>query len=137
MQNKIIIGEKSFLSIGFGPGGVGYSSKMQKRRKGLGTYFVKAINKFVYRPIQRIKYVNSVANALKIGFRLWTILRHTETENLSGRQSKKAKSIAKNFLSPPVLAIMHKERKKSERSFCHFYIMLDLTMLTYYNSIGQ
>lgn len=122
MQNKIIIGEKSFLSIGFGPGGVGYSSKMQKRRKGLGTYFVKAINKFVYRPIQRIKYVNSVANALKIGFRLLDYSSAYGDGKLIGKAIKKSKINREElFITTRVSNYAQREKKVREEflSFLH------------------
>lgn len=69
-HNETIIGDKSFPSIGIGPGGLGYSPKMQKRRSGLGLFVFKVMNKLFYRPISEKKYVNSVASALQTGFRL-------------------------------------------------------------------
>ncbi len=69
-HNETIIGDKSFPSIGFGPGGLGYSPKMQKQRKGLSLFVFKVMNKLFYRPMSEKNYVNSVSNALEMGFRL-------------------------------------------------------------------
>lgn len=70
MCNETTIGNKTFPSIGFGPGGLGYSPKMQKQRKGLSLFVFKVMNKLFYRPSSEKNYVNSVTHALKTGFRL-------------------------------------------------------------------
>lgn len=70
MFNETTIGDKTFPSIGFGPGGLGYTPKMQKRRNGLALFVSKVFNKLIYRPLLSHKYVKSVANAMKLGFRL-------------------------------------------------------------------
>lgn len=57
--------------IGIGPGGVGYSPKMNKKRKGLSLFTFKVVNKIgIKRYLLKRKYVNAVAGALKMGYRL-------------------------------------------------------------------
>ena len=70
MQNVTTIGEKSFPSIGIGPGMLGTFPKKRMRQKGLTAFVIKGFNKFFYRPITKMKFVNSVSNALNTGFRL-------------------------------------------------------------------
>lgn len=57
-------------SIGFGPGGIGYSPKMPRQRSGISGFCFKAYNKFIYRPLQKEKYINAVSNAFKLGYSL-------------------------------------------------------------------
>lgn len=57
-------------SIGFGPGGMGYNPKMKKQRTGLSLLFIRVINKLYFRKESSRRYVNSVANAFKIGYKL-------------------------------------------------------------------
>lgn len=56
--------------IGFGPGGCGYSPKMKKMRKGLSRRIYNIISRFYIRPKQEKQYVESIANAIRIGYRL-------------------------------------------------------------------
>lgn len=56
--------------IGFGPGGMGYSPKMKKKRTGLSLFIFKVENKLYRRRKMRKAYVNSIANALTMGYRL-------------------------------------------------------------------
>lgn len=56
--------------IGFGPGGVGYSPKMEKKKEGFLLFLDKVQNKLYRRPLAQNKYVDSVSNALRQGFRL-------------------------------------------------------------------
>lgn len=56
--------------IGFGPGIAGYSEKMKKRRKGISLFAYKVMNKLFYRPQLKHNYINSVANAFRLGYRL-------------------------------------------------------------------
>lgn len=56
--------------IGFGPGGMGYSPKMVKQRKGIALFIYKVMNKLFYRPQLKRNYVNSVAYAFLLGYRL-------------------------------------------------------------------
>ena len=55
--------------IGFGPGIAGYSSKMQKKHRGLCRYYFGIINRFKILFVQK-SYIDAVANALNHGFRL-------------------------------------------------------------------
>lgn len=56
--------------IGFGPGGVGYSPKMKKEKKGVALFWDKAYNKFYRRPKLNRNYIDSVTSAIQTGFRL-------------------------------------------------------------------
>lgn len=56
--------------IGFGPGIMGYSAKMQKNRSGISSYAWRAYMKFWGRKKDRIKFVNAISNAFNNGFRL-------------------------------------------------------------------
>ena len=89
-HNETIIGEKSIPSIGIGPGILGYSSKMQKSRSGLASFVFKVMSKLFYRPISERQYVNSVANALQIGFRLLDYSSAYGDGNLIGNAIKKS-----------------------------------------------
>lgn len=56
--------------IGFGPGGMGYSPRIKKTRKGLSLFLYKVWNKVYLCSKMSRDYVNSVASALKMGYRL-------------------------------------------------------------------
>lgn len=111
-HNEIIIGKKTFPSIGIGPGILGYSSKMQKRRSGLGLFVFKVMNKLFYRPISERKYVNSVANALKMGFRLLDYSSAYGDGKLIGRAIKKSEiDREKLFITTRVSNRAQREKK--------------------------
>ncbi len=55
--------------IGFGPGIVGYTSKMQKQHDGVARYYYRIKRSINYR-IDCHNYVNAVSNALVLGYRL-------------------------------------------------------------------
>ena len=117
MGNEIIIGEKQFPSIGFGPGGVGYSSKMK-----CGSDLGKAIDKFVYRPIIGLKYVNSIARALKIGFKLLDYSSAYGNGKYIGWAIKKSKVNREElFITTRVSNFAQREKKVKEEflSFLH------------------
>lgn len=57
-------------SIGFGPGIMGYSAKMKKRRGFLADLYFRAYNRFVKRPRQKKKFVEAISSAFENGFRL-------------------------------------------------------------------
>lgn len=67
-------------ALGFGPGIMGYSAKMQKSRSKIGSLFYRAINKFFIRPKHRKHFANSIKNALKIGY--WLFDYSNTYENL-------------------------------------------------------
>lgn len=90
MCNETTICDKTFPSIGFGPGIMGYSPKIQKQRKGLSLFIFKVMSKLFYRPISERQYVNSVANALQIGFRLLDYSSAYGDGNLIGNAIKKS-----------------------------------------------
>lgn len=79
----------SIPSIGFGPGIMGYSAKMKKKRGPISTFIWKVYNKLVLRPSQKKKFVQSIAKAFNNGFRL------LDYSNAYGNQELIAKSITK------------------------------------------
>lgn len=76
--------------IGFGPGIMGYSARMQKKRKGISHFIWRCYNKFVLRPHKKRKFVSSISNAIKNGFRL------IDYSNAYGNQELIAKAIKKS-----------------------------------------
>lgn len=56
--------------IGFGPGIMGYTAKYSKRKRGIWSIPGRAWNKFIKRPATKKKYIESVATAIRQGFRL-------------------------------------------------------------------
>lgn len=56
--------------IGFGPGGMGYTAQYKKPKIGMALFCEKVYNKFYRRPMMKRKYISSVENAFRIGFRL-------------------------------------------------------------------
>ena len=70
MDISTILNNGKIPQIGFGPGGCGYSPKMKKKRKGLARRLYNIINRFYIRPKQEKHYVESIANAIRIGYRL-------------------------------------------------------------------
>ena len=55
--------------IGFGPGIAGYSPKMQKKHIGIWRYYYGVINRVKLRFVWK-NYIEAVANALTLGYRL-------------------------------------------------------------------
>lgn len=60
----------SIPTLGFGPGGMGYSPRMKKSRTGIALFIQKVMNRLYFGPKMRRDYVNSVANAFSVGYRL-------------------------------------------------------------------
>jgi diketogulonate reductase-like aldo/keto reductase len=60
---------KDIPPIGFGPGIAGYSSKMKKQHHGAVNLFFRVTDKVSYYRIKK-HYINAVANALNMGYRL-------------------------------------------------------------------
>lgn len=56
--------------IGFGPGIMGYSAKMQKKKDPFSYFIWRVYNKFVLRPKQKREFVRAIAGALKCGYQL-------------------------------------------------------------------
>lgn len=56
--------------LGFGPGIMGYTAKMSKKRTGLRLFVFKVLNKLFYRPQLKRRYVSAVAAGLKMGYEL-------------------------------------------------------------------
>ena len=70
MKLEDLLEDGKIPQIGFGPGGVGYTPKMKKKKKGVALFLDKAYNKFYYRPKLNRDYIDSVASAIQRGFRL-------------------------------------------------------------------
>ena len=122
MNNETKIGGKSFPSIGIGPGILSSFSQKHTRKKGLVSYVVKAINKFIYSPIYRMKYVNSVADAFKTGFRLLDYSSAYGDGKLIGKAIKKSKINREElFITTRVSNYAQREKKVREEflSFLH------------------
>lgn len=56
--------------IGFGPGIMGYSAKMQKKRNTISHFIWRVYNKLFLRPKQKRKFVRSISQAFRNGFTL-------------------------------------------------------------------
>ena len=61
--------DRNIPLIGFGPGIAGYSAKMRKQHSGVARYYYAVLNRINYRTTCR-KYVEAVAHALNLGYRL-------------------------------------------------------------------
>lgn len=57
-------------SIGFGPGIMGYSGKLNKKRAAIADFYFRAYNKFVTRPQQKRNFIKAICSAFDNGFRL-------------------------------------------------------------------
>lgn len=90
MELNVILRNGSVPQIGFGPGGMGYSPKMKKNRKGISLLMYRIINKLILRPYNSSRYVNSIANAFKIGFRLLDYSSAYGDGKLVGKAVKKS-----------------------------------------------
>lgn len=77
-------------AIGFGPGIMGYSAKMQKKRSGISFFVWRVYNKLWLRPMQKRAFVDDIANAFKYGFRL------LDYSNAYGNQELIAQAIEKS-----------------------------------------
>lgn len=80
-------------AIGFGPGIMGYSAKMQKKRNSLSLFLWRVNNKLFLRPKQKRQFINAIANAFSCGFRLF------DYSNAYGNQDLIAKAIKKSDVS--------------------------------------
>lgn len=56
-------------SIGIGPGILTFPF-MKKKRKGVSLFCARVYNKIYYRPVHTQKFINSIAHAFQIGYRL-------------------------------------------------------------------
>lgn len=70
MKLEAFLEDGKIPQIGFGPGSVGYSPKMGKKKNGMALFLDKAYNKFYRRPKLNRDYIDSVASAIQSGFRL-------------------------------------------------------------------
>ena len=122
MRDLTTIGGKSFPSIGIGPGMLGTFPKKRMRQKGLTALVIKVFNKFFYRPITKMKFVNSVSNAFKIGFRLLDYSSAYGDGKLIGKAIKKSGINREElFITTRVSNFAQREKRVREEflSFLH------------------
>ena len=90
MELHELLRDGAIPQIGFGPGTMGYSPKMKKQRRGFELFVYKVINKLFIRPRMRRHYVNMVANAFKVGFRLLDYSSAYGSADLVGKAIQKS-----------------------------------------------
>ena len=69
MTAEELFDKQSIPRIGFGPGGAGYSPKMRKPHKGIARYYYGIVRRINDRIVCH-NYVNAVAHALNLGYKL-------------------------------------------------------------------
>lgn len=69
MTAEELFDKQSIPRIGFGPGGAGYSPKMRKQHSGLARYYYGIMRRINHRIVCH-DYVNAVAHAFNLGYRL-------------------------------------------------------------------
>lgn len=119
MKNEIITFELTngdkMQAIGFGPGIMGYTAKMVKSRNLIGRFYFKVMNKLFYYPIRRIKYVNRVANAFRIGYRMLDYSAAYGNMELIGKAIRKSGVDRKDiFITTRVSNVAQREHKVRE-----------------------
>ena len=90
MELHELLRDGAIPQIGFGPGIMGYSPRMKKQRRGVELFVYKVINKLFIRPRMRRHYVNMVANAFKVGFRLLDYSSAYGSADLVGKAIQKS-----------------------------------------------
>lgn len=90
MELKEALRNGAIPQIGFGPGSYGYSAKMKKQRGRFSSYVYRAMNKFILRPLGERHYVDVVANAFKIGYRLLDYSSAYSSAHLVGEALRKS-----------------------------------------------
>lgn len=90
MELHELLREGAIPQIGFGPGSLGYSPKMKKQRKGVELFIFKVINKLLIRPHKSKHYIDVVANAFKVGYRLLDYSSAYSSVDLVGKAIRKS-----------------------------------------------
>ena len=108
-QQDVHIGDKSFPPIGFGPGGVGYTPKMKKRRQGIGLFCFKVYNKLYLKPQQEHEYVEACSYAFQTGYRL------LDYSSAYGNGELIGKAIRKSGISRDALFITTRVSNRAQR----------------------
>jgi methylglyoxal/glyoxal reductase len=76
--------------IGNGPGIMGYNNELTGRQNSISYFINRAYNKFYKRKKLEITYINSVANAIRIGFYLLDYSAAYGNEKFIGKAIKKS-----------------------------------------------
>lgn len=94
--------------IGFGPGIMGYSAKMKKKTSPV-VYFMKRVyNKLYLHNMQKRKFIDAIANAFRIGFRLF------DYSNAYGNQELITLAIEKSGISRDQLFLTARVSNKAQ-----------------------
>ena len=110
--------ERNILPIGFGPGILGYSAKMKVQKSSLANYIDRKLDNLYRKKSREKKYVNAVANALKLGYRLLDYSASYGSGELIGRAINKSGISRENlFITTRVSNWAQKEHKIREEFF--------------------
>lgn len=98
----------SIPKIGFGPGILGYSAKMPKKRSKLIYFFWRVWNKIYLSRRLRRNFISSISNAFKNGYRLF------DYSNAYGNQELIAKAIKKSGIARDELFLTARISNKAQ-----------------------
>lgn len=82
---------KNFPLIGYGPGIMGKTFKYKMPSAGIMKIVDKALNKLIFKPLEKKKYVNAVSFALQSGYRLLDYSASYGNMNLIGKAIEKSR----------------------------------------------
>lgn len=99
---------KNIPLIGFGPGIAGYSAKMRKQHSSVARYYYAVLNRINYRTTCR-RYVEAVAHALNLGYRL------IDYSSAYGNGMLLQKAIAKSSVKREELFITTRVSNRAQR----------------------
>lgn len=76
--------------IGFGPGIMGYSARMPKKRNQISFFVWRVWNKIYLQSILKRKFISTISNAFKNGYRLFDYSNAYGNQNLVSKAIKKS-----------------------------------------------
>ena len=110
--------DRKILPIGFGPGILGYSAKMKVQKSRLANYIDRKLDNLYRKKSREKKYVNAVANALKLGYRLLDYSASYGSGELIGKAiNKSGISREELFITTRVSNRAQREHKIREEFF--------------------
>lgn len=112
MKLNEMLQEGAIPQIGFGPGGLGYTPKMKKQRRGLSLFIYRVVNRLFRLPRLKRNYVNSVANAFQIGYRI------LDYSSAYGDGKLIGEAIKKSGVTREDLFITTRVSNKAQRDHC-------------------
>lgn len=110
MELKELLRNGEIPQIGFGPGIVGYTGKVKKKKAGMALFLDKVYNKLYRRPKKNREYVESVASAIRTGFRF------IDYSSAYGDGSLIGKAIQKSGVSRSDLLLTTRVTNKAQRN---------------------